>query len=197
MLADQLLCAVGEAQQVEPLRDQPLASPDQPSELRAVAVLVGQAAVGAGFLDRGQVGADHVLGDRQCEGIAVGVSHLRGHLAELRRLGGSVAALASDDRVAVLAVGCQRQGCDDAVALDGGDQLGHLLVGELGAWVVLAGTDLRQRDHGQRGGHRVALPSVRSCSAVSLSGCGSVARSNRASVCVRVAVRRVGWVWST
>ena len=116
---------------------------------------------------------------------------------ELRGLGGAVAALASDDRVAVLAVGCERQRCDDPVPLDGGDQLGHLLVVELGARVVLARADLRQRNHGQRGGHRLLLPSVRSCSAASLSGCGSVARSKRASVCVRLAVRRVGWVWST
>ena len=81
MRADQLLCRVGEAQEVEPLRDQPLASSDQPRHLRAVAVLVGEAAVGAGLLDRGQVGADHVLGDGERERVAVGVAHLRGHLA--------------------------------------------------------------------------------------------------------------------
>src|SRR6266508_4711056 len=80
------------------------------------------------------------------------------------------------------------------------DQLGHLLLAELSARVEpLARLDLPQRHHRHGRGrcHQRSPPSVSSSSARSLSGRGSVARSNRASAWLRPAVWRVGWTWST
>ena len=50
---DQLRRLVGETEQVEPVRDQALALADELRHLRRVAVLVGEAAVGAGLFHRG------------------------------------------------------------------------------------------------------------------------------------------------
>ncbi len=184
-------------QQFEPLADEALAAADELRHLRRVAVLLDEPPVRLGLLHRRQVGADHVLRDGERQRLAVGVAHLRGHLLQLRRLRRAVAALAGDDREAV-AVGRERQRRDDPVPLDRLDQFGHLLLRELASWVeALARLDLRQRHHRQRLAHRAIPPSVSSSSALSLSGCGSVARSKRASACVRPAVCRVGCAWST
>ena len=156
-------------------------------------MLVDEAAVGACLLERAEVGPDHVLGHGERERVALDLAHLGRDLAELRRLRRAVAALPGDDRVTALAVARERQRRDDPVPLHGLDELGHPLVVELRARVRLARADLGDRNHAQGGGHDCEPPSVRSASARSLSGAGSVARSKRASWWLRPAVARVGW----
>ena len=68
---DQLRRLLGETEQVEPVRDQALALADELRHLRRVAVLVGEAAVGARLLHRAEVCADHVLRDSERERCAV------------------------------------------------------------------------------------------------------------------------------
>ncbi len=190
---EQVLRPLRQPQEVEALAHQPLALADELGHLRRVAVLVDEAAVRACLLERAEVGADHVLCDRERERLALDLAHLGGDLAELRRLRRPVAALPGDDRVAAVAVPREGQRRDDPVALHGLDELGHPLVVELGARVRLARADLRDRNHAQRRGHDCEPPSVRRASARSLSAAGSVARSNRASWWLRPAVARVGW----
>ncbi len=189
---EQRLRLLGQTEEVEPLRDQPLALADELGHLRRVAVLVDETPVRARLLERVQVGADDVLRDGERERLPVRFPHLGGHLAQLRRLRGAVAALAGDDREAAVFGGRERQRRDDPVPLDRRDQLGHLLLAEIAPRVeALARPDLVERDQGQRRGH-CWLPWLSSSSARSLSGIGSVARSKRASAGVRPAVRRVG-----
>ncbi len=194
---DQLRRLVGEAEQVDPVRDQALALADELRHFRRVAVLVGEAAVGARLLHGAEVCADHVLRDSERERCAVCLADLGGHLAQLCGLRRPVAALSGDDRVAAVAVVGERQRGDDPVTLHGVDQLGHPFVVEDGARVAVARADLGERDHAQAGGHESVPPSVRSASARSFSAAGSVARSKRASSWLRLAVARVGCVWST
>ena len=68
---DERPCLVREAQEFEPLADQLLAAADELRDLRRVAVLVHEPPVRLRLLDRGQVGADHVLRDRERQRLAV------------------------------------------------------------------------------------------------------------------------------
>ena len=188
---------LGQPQQFEPLADQPLAAADELRHLRGVAVLLDEPPVRLGLLDRRQVGADHVLRDRERQRLAVDLPHLRRDLAQLRRLRRAVAALSRDDRVTAVAVVGERQRRDDPVQLHRGDEFGHPLVVEVGARVRLARPDPRERNHAQGRGHDWLPPSVRSASARSFRAAGSVARSKRASWWLRPAVARVGCTWST
>ncbi len=178
---EQLLRLIRQAQEVQAVGDEPLALADQLRHLRRVAVLVDETAVGAGFLKRAEVGANDVLRYGQRERVAVDLSNLGGHLAELRRACRTVAPLTGDDRVAAVAVARERQWADDPVELHGLDQLGHAVVVEVRTRVRLARPDLCERNHAQRCGHDCVPPSVKSASARSLSAAGSVARSKRAS----------------
>jgi hypothetical protein len=90
--------------------DQPLALADELGHLRRVAVFLDETPVRVRFLERAEVGADHVLGHDERQRFALDLAHLRVNLAELRGLRRTVAALPGDDCVAAVAVAGKRQG---------------------------------------------------------------------------------------
>jgi hypothetical protein len=65
----------GELEQVESLRDQLLPLADELRHLRYVVALLDEPPVGVRFLERVEVGPDHVLGDRERERLSIGVAH--------------------------------------------------------------------------------------------------------------------------
>ena len=191
---EQFLRLLGQPQQVETVGDQPLALPDEAGDSGLVAVLVGKALVGARLLDWVQVGADHVLGDGERQRLPACLAHLGGHLLELRLPRRPVAALPGDDREAVVSVRASVSGVMTPCRLI--DSISSAMRSSAKslrglkpflALILARGTMVS-----------VALITLRSAVRAPVLERLWLSRALEAGLaCVRPAVCRVGWTWST
>src|ERR1051325_9555248 len=112
--------------------------------LLRVLVLVGERLIAGGLLERIEIGALHVLDDRELERFGVGrLVHDDRHLVQTGALRRAPAPLAGDDLESVgrAAHGAHDDRLDDAALADRAGELAELGVGEMTARIARIGLD--------------------------------------------------------